>query len=108
MNNSGLLNRDFDHILSALKKFPEIETAFLYGSRAMGNYKKGSDVDIAIKGEHITYNTVIRLSSILNQELPLPYFFDVTHFDSCQSEELKKHIDTVGVEIYSKSKESVK
>lgn len=106
--NHGLPDKSFQMIIEAIARFDVIETAFLYGSRAMGNYKKGSDVDLAIKGENITYNTVLRLSSILNQELPLPYFFDVTHYESSSSEELKKHIDTEGVQIYSKSKEAIK
>ncbi|WP_328169289.1 nucleotidyltransferase domain-containing protein, partial [Caldifermentibacillus hisashii] len=40
----GLLEKDMDYILKALKQFDEIDRAILYGSRAMGNYKKGSDV----------------------------------------------------------------
>jgi predicted nucleotidyltransferase len=47
----GLLERDMQYILQALKKFDEIECAVLFGSRATGNYKNGSDVDIAIRGD---------------------------------------------------------
>ena len=54
------------------------------------------------KGENITSNTVIRLSSILNQELPLPYLFDIIHYESLQNEELRKQIDNIGVLIYSR------
>lgn len=97
----GIPDKSMQMITEAIANFDTIEKAFFYGSRAIGNYKNGSDVDIAIKGENITYNNVVRLSSILNQELPLPYFFDVTHYESLQNDELKKHIDDVGVLIYS-------
>ena len=51
--NHGLSKRDLDEISEILKSFPEIEEAVLFGSRAKGNYKPGSDIDIAIKGSAI-------------------------------------------------------
>ena len=45
--------------------------------------------------------TVIRLSDDLNEEYPLPYFFDVLNYDDIANDKLKEHIDTVGKEIYS-------
>lgn len=75
----GLLDRDLAWIKRALANYPEIEGALVFGSRAMGNYKKGSDVDLAIKGKRVSRGTVNRLSDDLNEEYPLPYFFDVVH-----------------------------
>ena len=49
----GLLDRDIKYIIKALEQHDEIEKAIIFGSRAMGNYKKGSDVDIAIIGENV-------------------------------------------------------
>lgn len=46
--------RDIEYIKKALIKFNEIEEAVVFGSRAMGNYKKGSDIDIVIIGELVT------------------------------------------------------
>lgn len=97
----GLLERDLKYILEAIRKYPEIEQAIIFGSRAMGNYKPGSDVDIAIKGKDVNRTTVIRLSDDLNEEYPLPYFFDVVSYDEITNEKLREHIDTVGKEIYS-------
>ena len=71
----GLLERDLKYILEAIHKYPEIEKAIIFGSRAMGNYKLGSDVDVALKGENVNRTTVIRLSDDLNEEYPLPYFW---------------------------------
>ena len=98
----GLLSRDMEYILKALKKYPEIESAYIFGSRAIGNYKKSSDVDIAIKGKMLDRRTVNRISDELNEVYPIPYFFDVIHYDIISSEELKKHIDEFGKLIYEK------
>ncbi len=93
----GLTEKDKQLIASALRKFLEVEKAVIFGSRAMGNNKKGSDVDIAIIGKNITTQTVLRLRSLLNEELPLPYFFDVAHYESIENENLKQHIDEHGI-----------
>ncbi|HBG00524.1 MAG TPA: DNA polymerase III subunit beta [Firmicutes bacterium] len=91
----GLLDRDLYWIRKAVSNYPEITELLVFGSRAMGNYKKGSDVDLAIKGYQIDRRTVNRLSDDLNEEYPLPYFFDVVHYESISNEELKRHIDTM-------------
>jgi len=98
----GLIERDMKYILEAVSKYPEIEEVIIFGSRAIGNYKKGSDVDIALKGQEINRKTVIRLSNDLNEEYPLPYFFDVLNYNDITNEELKKHIDNIGKVIYKK------
>ncbi|MGL5256262.1 MAG: nucleotidyltransferase domain-containing protein [Proteocatella sp.] len=98
----GLLPRDMEYILKALKKYPEIEAVYIFGSRAIGNYKKGSDVDMAVKGTKLDRRTVNRISDELNEEYPLPYFFDVIHYDIISNEQLKKHIDEFGKLIYRK------
>lgn len=66
----------------------------------MGNYKNGSDIDLAIKGEEIDWRIQNRLKAILEEELPIPYSFDLTHYDSIKNAELKKHIDDEGLKIY--------
>lgn len=98
----GLKERDVKNIFYAIKRFSEIETVFVFGSRAIGNYKKGSDVDIAIKGANITNNIVIKLSTILNEELALPYYFDVINYKTIENVNLKKHIDNIGKILYRK------
>lgn len=102
---NGLLDRDFTYILVAAKKDLNIEELVLFGSRAMGNYKPGSDVDLAVKGENVDRSSIRRLSDCLNEELPLPYFFDVLDYNTIENEALKTHIDRYGVVIYQKNKD---
>lgn len=101
----GLLTEDLQYILEAIKTFAEIEKAKIFGSRALGNYKKGSDVDIAIFGENVEEKTLLRLSDILNEQSPMPYYFDIIHYDTISNPNLLKHIDQIGIEIYPASLE---
>ena len=104
----GLIERDIEYIVKAMKKFNEIEKAIVFGSRAIGNYKKGSDVDIAIIGDGIDSKTVYKLDDYLNEVYPLPYFFDILQYNCITNENLKKHIDNEGKIIYDVSGEEKK
>ncbi len=98
----GLLERDLYYIIETIKKHPEIERVVIFGSRAMGNFKKGSDVDLALVGKNVDSKTVSRLKDNLNEECPLPYFFDILSYNDIANKELKEHIDNLGKIIYSK------
>jgi len=100
----GLRDSDIVHIIDAIQQFPEIAEVILFGSRAKGNYKKGSDVDLAIKGDRLTYEITARLADCLNEEKPLPYFFDVVHYEAIAEPKLKEHIDRVGVKLLTPEK----
>jgi len=98
----GLLERDLFYIQKGIKNFSEIESVILFGSRAMGNFKKGSDIDLAIKGSNVNRTTIARLSRLLNDEYPIPFFFDLVHYENIKNMNLKKHIDNQGIVIYKK------
>ncbi|MBN2897432.1 MAG: nucleotidyltransferase domain-containing protein [Clostridia bacterium] len=98
----GLLERDMDFIIKAVRKYEVVEAVILFGSRAMGNYKQGSDVDLAILGENVTRSVTRGISEALNEEYPLPYFFDVLCYRDISSDRLKEHIDKEGVVLYKK------
>ncbi|MGZ4954244.1 MAG: nucleotidyltransferase family protein [Methylobacter sp.] len=96
MMDTGLTQADIERITAAIKQFPEIEEAVIFGSRVKETYKKASDVDLAIKGRAVTSETIKRLSFLLNEELSLPYFFDVVHYESLKNPLLIEHIDRIG------------
>lgn len=98
----GLKEFELDYIINAIKKFDEIEKAVIFGSRAKGNYKPGSDVDIGIYGKNITFDTVSALHAMLEAKGPLPYFFDIVDYTHLSHMELKEHIDRVGKVIFEK------
>lgn len=97
----GLTDEEITQIIEVLKSIPEIECGIIYGSRALGTYKRGSDIDLALKGK-INLDVVAKVKWILEEETKLPYFFDVTDYKSITNHELKQHIDIYGVVLYSK------
>jgi uncharacterized protein len=98
----GLSDRTIDFTIEALKLFPEIEKAALYGSRAKGAHKKGSDIDIAVYGKNINTQILLEIKVHLNERTPMPYFFDVTNYEKVKAEELKKEIHNYGIPFYYK------
>ena len=97
----GLKSSDLENIIEALEQFENIGEAIIFGSRAKGNYRHGSDVDIAIKG-NIDFKTLTHLSYLLNEEYLMPYKFDIVNYDRTNHHDLKEHIDRVGISIYHK------
>jgi len=98
----GLKNEDIENITSILKKENKIETAYLFGSRAKGNYRNGSDVDIVLKGKQLDHDVINQISYILNEETLMPYRFDVINYEKIKSSELLSHIDRNGQLIFSR------
>ncbi|MDT7829265.1 nucleotidyltransferase domain-containing protein [Pricia sp. S334] len=96
----GLRREDIVEIKKALKQFPDIEEGIVFGSRAMGNQRRGSDVDIALKGSKITFDTVTKVAGILNEDTLMPYRFDVLGYDTLKNKALANHIDRVGQMLY--------
>lgn len=96
----GLTEKDLMYILDGIRKHSEINKAIIFGSRAIGNYKKGSDIDLAITGDKITKDILNELDDYLNEVCPIPYFFDLLHYENLSNENLKKHIDEYGKIIY--------
>jgi len=100
----GLQEQDIKAIKKAIRTFDDIECAIIFGSRALGKYKKGSDVEIALKGKHLCDKTVVGLNELLNEIYPLPYYFDILHYDKISNDQLKVHIDTHGIPVWKVDK----
>lgn len=98
--NFGISDSDLDYIVSAIAKFDEIERASIFGSRAKGTHKPGSDIDIAIYGDRVNFDTISKLHALLEDESPMPYRFDIVDYTHLSHENLKSHIDRIGVPIF--------
>src|ERR1035437_387652 len=72
----GLMQEDIETIINILKDEVGVEKAIIFGSRAKGNYRNGSDVDIALKGEKVNFGTISNILYLLNEETMMPYRFD--------------------------------
>ena len=91
--NHGIPERTVAEIRSCLKSFPQIHWLKLYGSRAMGRHWRGSDIDLAYSSDE---DCSAALREALDQ-LPTPYLFDVTHWESLRYAPLREHIERVGI-----------
>ena len=98
--DTGLRTDDLEHIRKALDQVPGLRMAVVFGSRAKGTHRPGSDVDLAIFGESVKAADLVRLSEQLNEDSPLPYRFDVVQYETLASEDLRSHIDRVGLRIW--------
>jgi len=98
----GLRAGDLDYIIATIQQFSEIEKAAVFGSRAKGNYKLGSDVDIALWGDNISFTTLSRLHAMLEDESSMPYFFDIVDYAHLDQKELKNHIERVGKVFFTR------
>lgn len=98
----GLTVDDLQVISHVFSEQPAVKNAILFGSRAKGNFRQGSDIDIALTGESITFQDVSRLSYILNEETNLPYKIDLLNYHTITEPDLKAHIDRIGIEIYKR------
>lgn len=78
---------------------PAVQEAILYGSRARGDYRCGSDIDITLRGAALTERDLNRVAMHID-DLLLPYFVDVSIFDRLANPKLKENIERDGQLLY--------
>ena len=94
MNNFVLSEKTIEIIKKLLSNYPQIKEDKIFGSRAKGNYKHSSDIDLALFG-NIDDKLLRHIASELD-ELPTPYQFDVLNYNDIDNENLKNNIDKFG------------
>lgn len=102
MESSGLTKKDIDSIKAVFLKYAPIEKVLIYGSRAKGNYKPASDIDLTLIGENIDLNLQQEIEFELD-DLMLPYKFDISIYHRITNPEFLDHINRVGKEFYTSS-----
>jgi predicted nucleotidyltransferase len=104
MNASFGFNDDIvNQIKAVLARFPSVEKASIFGSRAMGNFKKGSDIDLVLYGNNLQESDRQKIFIQLNEYSSIPYKVDVILYQNAE-QALKDHIDSVSKELYIPSK----
>ena len=91
----GLDADSLERVQSVFNNFPEVTQVIIYGSRAKGVEKLGSDIDLALKGEDISLNTLLAIENDLD-DLLLPYKFDISIYKNINNIELIRHIQKFG------------
>jgi len=98
----GLDQTVINDLRRVFSKYPSIEKVILYGSRAMGTYRRGSDIDIALFGENLTNQTIFDIQEEI-EALYLPYSFDISIWERIENEDLLDHIKRVGKVFYERT-----
>ncbi len=86
-------------ITAVLARFPTVESAVLFGSRAKGTHKPGSDIDLALTGRALDWRIVGQIFDALD-DLLLPYSFSLIHHDGATDPDVAAHIARVGIPIF--------
>jgi predicted nucleotidyltransferase len=97
----GLKQKHIDSINSVFIQYPQIDSVILYGSRAKGNYKTGSDIDLTIIETNLTYTDLLRIMTKLD-DLMLPYKIDLSQKKQIGNPDLVDHINRVGQVFYER------
>ncbi len=98
----GLTEKTLIKIKNVFINYPQIETVLLYGSRAKGTHKKGSDIDFTLTGK-LSLSIINKIRHDLD-ELLLPYKFDLSIQTQINNPDLLEHIKRVGIVFYEKNK----
>lgn len=99
----GLSNECLERILDSIRQIEAIDQVILYGSRAKGTFRMGSDINLTLRGKDLNLqNSVYPLMELL-EELLLPYSFDISIYDSLSNEALLEHINRVGIVLFERS-----
>ncbi|MDP2570788.1 HsdR family type I site-specific deoxyribonuclease [Vibrio penaeicida] len=101
MNKYGLPTQLISQIQTIAAHYPEVEAVVLYGSRAKGSYREGSDIDLTLKtNDKERKNLLLSISNQL-EELDFPYQLDISLFRHLDNPSLIDHIERVGIELYN-------
>lgn len=98
----GLSDAAVAGIHTVLAAHPEVERAVLYGSRAMGTHKPGSDIDLTLVGPGVTRRTLDALAQELD-DLLLPQTIDLSRLEDIHHDALRDHIARQGRDFYTRS-----
>ena len=95
----GLSERSYRELMDILRSVPEIDEAVIFGSRARGDYGAASDIDLSLRGPHLTRRSLRQLNDKL-YESHIPYFFDTHIYAEIKDPHFKESVDRDGKVLY--------
>lgn len=90
-----------ERIRAVLVRHPSVTRAVLFGSRAKGNFREGSDIDLGLEGEDLGERELGVLRSELDDE-PIAHRVDLILKKTITNRELLEHIARVGKVFYER------
>jgi predicted nucleotidyltransferase len=98
----GLKEKTINEINDVFAQYAPIEQVILYGSRAKGNFRNGSDIDLTIIGKELTFKELLKIENQID-DLLLPYKIDLSQFEKINNPDLVAHIKQVGQVFFDKN-----
>ena len=100
--NFGLTSDDIKNINDVFAAHAAVQQVVIFGSRAMGSFKPGSDIDLAICGDNLKFSDILQLHQEL-EDLDTLYTFDLQRFDGIKDPDVLDHIKRAGKQFYNKA-----
>ncbi len=100
---AGLEQHIIDSIIAVFEQHTKVDKALVFGSRAKGNYRPDSDIDIAIKGQYLNTDDIIAMS-VAFEDKGIEHKIDLINYQDIKEPDLQDHIDRVGIELYGRWK----
>lgn len=101
MNDFGLPTGDLNAIINVVASVDNVQRAVVYGSRAKGNYRPNSDIDIMLFGDSLTFSDIVTVADRLD-DLLLPWQIDITARNRVFNSDFIEQVDRYGKVIFNR------
>ena len=91
----GLSDTVIKELQEVFRRHANIEKVLIFGSRSKGNYRPGSDIDLAVIGKDLDYSQLLEIRCEID-DLELLYSIDLLDYQKKKGTPLGDHIDRVG------------
>lgn len=95
----GLSETVIRELQEVFSRHANIKKVLIFGSRSKGNFRAGSDIDLAIVGNDIDYNLLLTISCEIDN-LNFLYSVDLLDYQQKKGTPIGDHIDRVGQVFY--------
>jgi predicted nucleotidyltransferase len=102
MMKFGLRETDIERINHLLEQSDKVQKAIIYGSRAKGNYKPSSDIDLTLIAPDMSISELYQLENQID-DLLLPITVDMSLYHHISNPDLIEHIERVGKVFYQQT-----
>ncbi len=99
----GLTHLTVQTLVHIFASHAKVQRALIYGSRAMGNFREGSDIDLALDAPDLTYAEKLAIDLAI-ADTNIPYLVDLSVMHSLTQADLLDHIERVGRVLYARGK----
>ena len=97
----GLSESVIEELQEGFKRHTNIEKVLIFGSRSKGNYRAGSDIDLAVIGKDLDYNQLLDIMCDI-EDLELLYSVDLLDYQKKKGTPIGDHIERVGQIFFSR------